>query len=137
MYGYILWKLTYPIMQLEWLHDRCVRSRNLDQNIACIISHVISLSPGWGVWIASWAEYSAVSLQCIWYAITGEGEGDRLDWTRGNSKFTEQGAVSIRKKNLSPIKRKWLYVINLNFFVWRHECHKFLLNFWLKQIFVA
>ena len=39
------------------------------------------------------------------------------------------------EKSLSPIKRKWLYVINLNFFVWRHECHNFLLNFWLKQIF--
>ena len=45
------------------------------------------------------------------------------------------GAVSIRIKLLSPFKRKWLYVINPNFFVWRHECHKFLLNFWLKQIF--
>ena len=41
------------------------------------------------------------------------------------------------EKSLSPIKRKWLYVINLNFFVWRHECHKFLLNFWLKQILLA
>ena len=35
------------------------------------------------------------------------------------------------------IKQKWLYVINVNFFVWRHECHKFLLNFWLKQFFFA
>ena len=39
------------------------------------------------------------------------------------------------EKSLSPIDRKWLYVINLNFFVWRHECHRFLLKFWLKQIF--
>ena len=44
------------------------------------------------------------------------------------------GAVSI-KKSLSPIDQKWLYVINLNFFVWRHECHRFLLKFWLKQVF--
>ena len=27
------------------------------------------------------------------------------------------------EKSLRPIKRKWLYVINLKFFVWRHECH--------------
>ena len=39
------------------------------------------------------------------------------------------------EKALSSIDRKWLYVINLNFFVWRHECHRFLLKFWLKQIF--
>ena len=39
------------------------------------------------------------------------------------------------EKGLSPFKRKWLYVNNLNFFVWRKECHQFLLNFWLKHIF--
>ena len=39
------------------------------------------------------------------------------------------------EKSLSPIDRKWLYVISLNFFVWRHECHRLLLKFGLKQIF--
>ena len=41
------------------------------------------------------------------------------------------------EKSLSPIDRKWLYIINLNFFVWRHKCHRFLLKFWLffKQLF--
>ena len=39
------------------------------------------------------------------------------------------------EKSLSPIDRKWLYVINLNFFVWRHECPRFLLKYWLKQCF--
>ena len=39
------------------------------------------------------------------------------------------------EKSLSPIDRKRLYIINLNFFVWRHECQRILLKFWLKQFF--
>ena len=33
------------------------------------------------------------------------------------------------EKSLSPIDRKWLHVINLNFFVWRHESHRLLLKY--------
>ena len=33
------------------------------------------------------------------------------------------------EKSLSLIDRKRLYIINLTFFVWRHECHRFLLKF--------
>ena len=43
-----------------------------------------------------------------------------------------RGLLQLEK---SPIDRKWLYVINPNSFVWKHECHRFLLKYWLKQIF--
>ena len=33
------------------------------------------------------------------------------------------------EKSLSLIDRKRLYIINLTFFVWWHECHRFLLKF--------
>ena len=39
------------------------------------------------------------------------------------------------EKSLSLIDRKRLYIINLTFFVWWHECHRFLLKFWLQQFF--
>ena len=50
---------------------------------------------------------------------------------------TASGGCFHYKKTLSPspIDRKLLYVIILIFFVLRHECHRSLLKFWLKQIF--
>ena len=39
------------------------------------------------------------------------------------------------EESLSSTERKRLYISNLNSFVWRHDCNRFLLKFWLKQCF--
>ena len=52
-------------------------------------------------------------------------------FSTNNCVYAIKGGCFNQKKSLSPIERKQLYVINLNFFVWRHEYHRFL----LKKIF--
>ena len=70
--------------------------------------------------------------QCLTFTFTFT---PRTAKDRLRSQLSATGGLFQLEKSLSPIDRKWLYVINLNFFVWRHECHRFLLKFWLKQIF--
>ena len=71
-----------------------------------------------------------LALSFYKYSVTFAPSSMRSDslWPRGLFQL---------EKSLSPIDWNWLYVINLSFFVWRHECHRFLLSFWLKQIILA
>ena len=64
--------------------------------------------------------------------LASMGNATNLPKNRGHKKSMHRAEFCYV---LIRIDQKWLYVINLNFFAWRHECHRFLLKFWLELTF--